>query len=66
MTTWLQRMEQDASLRAFVAARIGQAVVELAALRVEHQRDLEAIEHLRAENSALRSQIDGKKQREKR
>lgn len=39
MTTFAEQLRLDPAFRAFVDAQIGHAGVELAALRVEHERD---------------------------
>lgn len=36
--TWAERVASDESLRAFVDAEVARAHVELAALKVEHER----------------------------
>lgn len=53
MTTWAERAAVDPSLRAFVDGEIGRAHVELQALRVEHERDQEAIKTLQAKVEEL-------------
>ena len=53
-------------IRAFVDAQIGMAVVELAALRVVHQCDLEAIASLREQVRALEAQREKEPKRSRR
>jgi hypothetical protein len=51
--TWHDRMTHDPALAAFVRAQIGQAVVELAALKVEHAHALAIIDAQKARLAAL-------------
>lgn len=52
--TWAERLVADVSLRAFVDAQIGQAAVELAALKVEVAHLQNVIQAQRQELEQLR------------
>jgi hypothetical protein len=51
MTTWLERLQTDESLQAFVRAEIARAGIELDTLK--YQRD-----HLRRNVETLQAQLD--------
>ena len=60
MTSYLEQMQTDPALRAFVQAEIARAVVDLAAFRVEHERDQQIIQAQKQEIGELRALLDMK------
>jgi hypothetical protein len=61
MTSWGEKARHDPALRAFIDGEIGRAVVELAALKVEHERGLQFIASLTQERDELRAELGKKK-----
>ena len=55
--TWIERAQQDASLRAFVDAEIARAGIELDTLRYQHGISKQRIAALSAQLDAARQMI---------
>ena len=62
MTTWSERAQHDASLRAYVAAEIGRAVVRLQSIEVELEHARQVIADLQDKLKAAQAEAGtGKK-----